>query len=77
VLRAGLFGRHQSRQRANGTGSFSVSGLSCVLSLQDARGRWVNRYAYQGKTTMPIERQGALSKWVTLRACAVLRAAAG
>jgi hypothetical protein len=48
---------------------------SWLLGMQDARGRWVNRYAYQGKTTVPIERQGAPSKWVTLRACAVLQAA--
>ena len=38
-------------------------------------GRWANRYAYHGKTTVPIEAQGKPSKWVTLRACTVLRAA--
>jgi len=49
--------------------------LAWLAGRQDARGRWANRYAYQGKTTVPIEAQGAPSKWVTLRACTVLRAA--
>ena len=34
--------------------------------------RWLNRYAYNGKVGVDIERQGAPSKWVTLRALAVL-----
>jgi len=51
--------------------------LAWLLTLQDAQGRWANRYAYQGKTTVPIEAQGAPSKWVTLRACTVLAAARG
>jgi hypothetical protein len=46
-----------------------------LLTQQDADGRWANRYAYRGKTWVDFERQGAPSKWVTLRACAVLRAA--
>jgi hypothetical protein len=46
-----------------------------LLSQQDADGRWLNRYAYHGKTWVDFERQGAPSKWVTLRACTVLRAA--
>jgi hypothetical protein len=49
--------------------------LAWVAGLADARGRWANRYAYAGKTTVPIEAQGKPSKWVTLRACTVLRAA--
>jgi hypothetical protein len=48
-----------------------------VVSQQDAQGRWANRYAYNGKTTVDIERQGTPSKWVTLRACAVLKAVRG
>jgi hypothetical protein len=36
-------------------------------------GRWRNEYAYNGKTWVDIERQGEPSKWVTLRALAVLR----
>jgi len=51
--------------------------LAWVAGLADARGRWANRYAYAGKTTVPIEAQGQPSKWVTLRACTVLRAASG
>lgn len=43
------------------------------MSQQDERGRWRNRYAYNGKTWVVIERQGAPSKWVTLRACFVLK----
>jgi hypothetical protein len=49
--------------------------LAWLAAQQDARGRWANRYAYAGKTTVPIEAQGAPSRWVTLRACAVLKAA--
>jgi hypothetical protein len=48
-----------------------------LLSQQDARGRWRNRYAYNGKTWIDVERQGAPSRWVTLRAARVLRAALG
>mgnify|MGYP001811779533 CR=1 FL=1 len=51
--------------------------LEWVLGLQDDRGRWANRYAYSGKTTVPIEQQGKPSKRVTLRACTVLAAAGG
>jgi hypothetical protein len=49
--------------------------LTWVASQQDAHGRWVNRYAYNRKTWGDIEKQGKPSKWVTLRACTVLRAA--
>jgi hypothetical protein len=47
------------------------------LLSQQQRGRWQNRYAYNGKTTVDIERQGTDSKWVTLRACVALRARHG
>ncbi len=46
-----------------------------LLGQQDTDGRWPNRYAYRGKTWVDFEHQGSPSKWVTLRACAVLRAA--
>ena len=46
-----------------------------LLTLQEADGRWRNRYAYHGKTWIDFERQGQPSKWVTLRACRVLKAA--
>jgi hypothetical protein len=51
-----------------------------LLTKQDADGRWRNEYAYNGKTWVDFEPQGAPSRWVTLRACRVLRdvwAAAG
>ena len=51
--------------------------LAWVESGQNAQGRWTNRYAYNGKTGVDIEHQGQPSKWVTLRACTVLRAAYG
>ena len=46
-----------------------------LLGEQDAEGRWLNRYAYNRKTWVDVEQQGAPSKWVTIRACTVLRAA--
>jgi hypothetical protein len=51
--------------------------LAWVEAGQDGQGRWLNRYAYNGKTWVDVERQGRPSKWVTLRACTVLRAAYG
>ena len=49
--------------------------LQWLADQQGPDGRWLNRYAYTGKTWGEIERQGRPSKWVTLRACTVLRAA--
>ncbi|HET7517372.1 MAG TPA: nitrogen fixation protein NifH [Actinomycetes bacterium] len=51
--------------------------LAWLESGQDNQGRWANRYAYNHKTWVDIEPQGQPSKWVTLRACSVLRAAYG
>ncbi len=50
--------------------------LDWLLTKQDERGQWKNEYAYTGKTWVNLERQGQPSKWVTLRACRVLRAVA-
>jgi hypothetical protein len=47
-----------------------------VVAGQDARGRWPNRYSYSGRMVIDIDRPGRPSKWVTLRACRVLKAAA-
>lgn len=47
-----------------------------LVGLQGPDGRWRNRYAYNGKTTVDFERQGDASKWVTLRAAGVLKAVA-
>ena len=44
-----------------------------LLAKQDDDGRWRNQYAYNGKTWVDVERQGEPSRWVTLRACRVLR----
>jgi hypothetical protein len=51
--------------------------IELVLAKQDDHGRWRNEYAYPRRTWGVIERQGSQSKWVTLRACTVLRAALG
>jgi hypothetical protein len=51
--------------------------LRWLESRQDAAGRWRNRSAYNGRTWVDFEEQGAPSKWVTLRVCTVLRAAYG
>ena len=52
-----------------------VPALDWVAAQQDEQGRWLNRHAYKGKTTVDFEQQGKPSKWVTLRACTVLAAA--
>ena len=46
-----------------------------MLSKQDAAGRWKMEYTYNGKTWADIEEKGKPSKWVTLRALCVLKAA--
>lgn len=48
-----------------------------LIGLADGDGRWRNRSAYTNKLTVQIDKQGAPSKWVTLRACSVLRARYG
>lgn len=47
------------------------------VESQQRDGIWLNHYAYNHKTAVDIERQGKPSKWVTLRACTVLKAAFG
>jgi hypothetical protein len=49
--------------------------LDWVLSRQDRQGRWRNEYAYNGKTWIDFEKQGQPSRWVTLRACHVIKMA--
>ncbi len=49
--------------------------VDLVLSKQDGRGRWKNELAYERTTWVPFERTRSPSKWVTLRACRVLKAA--
>jgi hypothetical protein len=50
--------------------------IEWLLAQQDDRGRWVNRYAYAGKMVADIDVPGQPSRWVTLRACRVLKAVA-
>ncbi len=49
--------------------------LEMVESKQDSQGRWKLEYSYNGKTWVDIEKKGQPSKWVTLRAVKVLKAA--
>ena len=51
--------------------------IKWLVAKQDNQGRWKNQYAYNGKTWVDFETQGAPSKWVTLRACRVLKAVFG
>jgi hypothetical protein len=48
--------------------------IAWLLGKQDDRGRWTNQYAYNGKTWIDFEKQGQISKWVTLRTCRVIKA---
>jgi hypothetical protein len=54
-----------------------AAALAWVRDRQDGDGRWRNEYPYAGKLWADIDQRGAVSKWVTLRACRVLRAAGG
>lgn len=51
-----------------------ANAIELVLSKQDHEGRWRNENAYAGTTWVPFERTRSPSKWVTLRACRVLKA---
>lgn len=53
-----------------------ASSIEWLLAQQDAEGRWRNRYNYRGKMHLDIDTGGAPSRWVTLRACRVLKMAA-
>lgn len=44
-----------------------------LISKADSQGRWLMEYTYNGKTWAEIEKKGAPSKWVTLRALRVLK----
>jgi hypothetical protein len=47
-----------------------------LAAKRDRNGRWANEYTYQGKLVRDIDRTGRPSKWVTLRALAVMKARA-
>lgn len=49
--------------------------IDLVLSKRGADGRWALKHSLNGKMWMDIEKKGKPSKWVTLRALRVLKAA--
>jgi len=49
--------------------------VEMVESKQDSQGRWKMEYSLNGKMWADIEKKGQPSKWVTLRAVRVLKAA--
>jgi len=51
--------------------------IAWLLSQQEPSGRWRNQSASNGKIWVDIDKQGQPSKWVTLRACSVLKAVYG
>lgn len=54
-----------------------ANALKLVEDKQDASGRWKLEHTYNGKMWVDIEAKGRPSKWVTLRALRVLKAAFG
>jgi hypothetical protein len=48
--------------------------IDWLLTRQDANGRFRNEYRYPGRMHIDIDRGHGPSRWVTLRACRVLRA---
>jgi len=52
-----------------------TNAIDHLLSRQDTLGRWRNERAYARTTWVPFERSRSPSKFVTLRACRVLKAA--
>ena len=52
-----------------------ANALDLVISKQDQQGRWLLEHTYNGKMWVDIEKKGQPSKWVTLRALRVLKAA--
>ena len=66
----------------DGTGGTPILGdermreaLDLVASRADAQGRWKLQQTFNDRFWVPIETKGAPSRWVTLRALEVLRAA--
>jgi len=48
-------------------------GIEQLLSLQTPKGTWVMKNSLNGKMWIDIEKKGRPSRWLTLRACEVLR----
>jgi hypothetical protein len=51
--------------------------VEMVAAKQDAGGRWRNEQPYRGRLWADVDVAGRPSKWVTLRACRVLRGCLG
>lgn len=51
--------------------------IELVLSKQDPEGRWRNEHRYHGRLWTDVDPGRGPSKWVTLRACRVLKATLG
>ena len=49
--------------------------IEFVINKQDSQGRWKIEYTLNGKMWADIEKKGQPSKWITLRALRVLKAA--
>ncbi len=49
--------------------------IALVLSKRDADGRWALKHSLNGRMWVDIEKKGKPSKWITLRARRVLKAA--
>lgn len=52
-----------------------TNALALVVSKREADGRWALKHTLNGKMVVDIEAKGEPSKWITLRALRVLRAA--
>jgi hypothetical protein len=52
-----------------------TTSLESLLRKQDTQGRWNMEYSLNGKMWSDIEKKGQPSKWITLRAIRVLKAA--
>jgi hypothetical protein len=52
-----------------------ANALDLVISKQNQQGRWLLEHTCNGKMWVDIEKKGQPSKWVTLRALRVLKAA--
>jgi hypothetical protein len=54
-----------------------ANAVDLVLAKQDGLGRWRNEHPYRGRLWTDVDAPRAPSKWVTLRACRVLKQALG
>ncbi|MFC1953914.1 nitrogen fixation protein NifH, partial [Chloroflexota bacterium] len=52
-----------------------VNALNYIKGKKDSQGRWGMEYSLNGKMWADIEKKGQPSKWITLRALRVLKAA--